>query len=395
MNALGVVLSVAGTLTLLPALVLAAEVLASFLPRRRVLPRRGPRPTVAVLVPAHDEEAGIADCLAALLPQLAPGDRLLVIADNCRDGTARVAAAAGAQVVVREDPSRRGKGHALAFGVDALAASPPEVVIVVDADCRAEQGAVECLAVASAGSGCPVQADYAMEPPKDAGPRQRLAALAWTVRNQARALGLARLGLPCQLMGSGMAFPWTVIRRAPLDTAHLVEDVMVGLALARDGMAPKFCPEARVRSKFPATEEGLRSQRRRWEHGHLGLMAQAPSLLARAVRRRDPGLAVLAVDLCVPPLALLVSAACAVVIAGVASLPWGGGAGAALGIVALGLAAASVFAVWRRDARHAVALSDLARVPAYLLWKLPVYGSFLRARERRWIRTRRDGGPGT
>ena len=44
------------------------------------------------------------------------------------DRTAAVARAGGAEVVERRDRDRRGKGYALAFGVDALRAGPPAVV---------------------------------------------------------------------------------------------------------------------------------------------------------------------------------------------------------------------------------------------------------------------------
>ena len=88
-----------------------------------------------VLVPAHDEETGLPITLAELRTQLAAGDRVLVIADNCTDGTARVARAAGADVLERTDAHRRGKGYALAAGVQALAAAPalriPRAVIRV------------------------------------------------------------------------------------------------------------------------------------------------------------------------------------------------------------------------------------------------------------------------
>ena len=75
------------------------------------------RAPLAVLVPAHDEEEGIAATLAAVLAQLGPHDRLLVVADNCSDATAAVARAAGAEVVERSS-DLRGKGYALAHGID-------------------------------------------------------------------------------------------------------------------------------------------------------------------------------------------------------------------------------------------------------------------------------------
>ena len=92
---------------LVPLAVLAVECLAALLPARPS--PDGPRPSCAVLVPAHDEEAGLPATLAALWPQLEAGDRLLVVADNCTDRTAAVARAAGAEVLERRDPDRRGK----------------------------------------------------------------------------------------------------------------------------------------------------------------------------------------------------------------------------------------------------------------------------------------------
>ena len=81
--------SVLSGVLLVPATVLCAESLASLIPSRRsAATSRGPRPRVAILVPAHDEEAGIGRTVTALLGELAPGDRLLDIADNCSDRTA-------------------------------------------------------------------------------------------------------------------------------------------------------------------------------------------------------------------------------------------------------------------------------------------------------------------
>src|SRR5262245_53083259 len=67
------------------------------------------------VVPAHDEESGIARTVRNLLAMDWPKDafRVLVVADNCHDQTAQRARDAGALVIERFDGDRRGKGYAL------------------------------------------------------------------------------------------------------------------------------------------------------------------------------------------------------------------------------------------------------------------------------------------
>ena len=76
--------------------------------QRPISPNVGVRQPVAVLVPAHNESLGLLPTLANIQAQLLPGDRLLVVADNCSDDTAAVATAAGAEVVERNDPDETG-----------------------------------------------------------------------------------------------------------------------------------------------------------------------------------------------------------------------------------------------------------------------------------------------
>src|SRR5690606_30500033 len=157
----------------------------------------GDRPAVAVIVPAHQEEDGIGDTVTALRSQLRLDDRLLVVADNCTDRTAILAREAGAEVVERVDPARRGKGFALDFGVRYLAEKPPAVVILVDADCRLAPGAIDHLAAEACASGRPAQGLYLLSAPPDSGIGLQVAELAFLVKNQVRPAGLHRLGLPC------------------------------------------------------------------------------------------------------------------------------------------------------------------------------------------------------
>jgi len=53
-----------------------------------------PLPSLAILVPAHNEAAGIARTLTALISDMPIGTSLIVIADNCTDATANVVRAA-------------------------------------------------------------------------------------------------------------------------------------------------------------------------------------------------------------------------------------------------------------------------------------------------------------
>src|SRR6476646_2361293 len=135
-------------------------------------------------------------------------------------------------------------------------------------------------------------------PPPAARLETRIAALAWIVRNKLRPLGASVLGGPCQLMGTGMAFPWPMLRDAQLASSHLVEDMQLGLDLARAGTAPLFCPAAGVSSVFPLDRAAARTQRTRWEHGHLAmLVGVGPRLLALGLARGRPALMSMALDL--------------------------------------------------------------------------------------------------
>ncbi len=256
-NATAVLLAV---LVAVPVGTLLIEVLAASASWRRAAGPAvvGIRPGAAVLVPAHNESEGLRSTLGEIGSQLKGGDRLVVVADNCSDDTAAVAAAAGAEVVERCDPVRIGKGFALDAGVRYLRTNPPDVVIVVDADCHLAAGSVDRLAMTCAASGRPAQALDLMISPDRGSLNYNVAEFAWRLKNWVRPLGLARLGLPCQLMGTGMAFPLAVIRDANLATGQIVEDLRLGLELSAANCAPLFCPAAMVTSEFPVSALGRR-----------------------------------------------------------------------------------------------------------------------------------------
>src|SRR5580658_5151274 len=71
---------------------------------------------LAVIVPAHNEEAHIGRCVRSILASEPKSVEVLVVAHNCSDNTALEAARAGARVLALDDASRTGKGFALHHG---------------------------------------------------------------------------------------------------------------------------------------------------------------------------------------------------------------------------------------------------------------------------------------
>jgi cellulose synthase/poly-beta-1,6-N-acetylglucosamine synthase-like glycosyltransferase len=368
-----------------PFTLLAVESIAALRARGPEPGRKAPR--TAVLIPAHDEALEIERTVQAVRRDLDAGDRVVVVADNSTDATAELAAAQGAEVVTRYDPLHRGKGYALEAGTRHLAHDPPEVVVVVDADCRPEPGAVRRVAGRAHGEDRPIQGASLVRP-AGAGLLSMVSALAFHLRNEVRPRGLENLGLPVLLQGTGMAIPWHQIERSPLGDSHLAEDRKLGITLAIDGSSPRFEPGARFWSALESNASVSGEQRSRWEQGHLAALREdVPRLLRLAWRDRRAELAALAAELAVPPLALLLGAWGATTLLALAS-----GAGPAP-LIALALPAAVSFGLlaWasHRSGSAPVPSRYLLAVPVYALAKAPLYARTALGRQVRWVRGRR------
>ncbi|MGI0489206.1 glycosyltransferase family 2 protein [Pantanalinema rosaneae CENA516] len=394
-------LLIIGGLLFVPSLTLLIECIAAlFSPRKISRQTALAHPTldqlrVDVLVPAHNEAAGIGHTLESVLPQLSPQDQLVVIADNCTDDTAEVARTLGVTVIERHDPVRRGKGYALDFGMQYIAQQSPDIVVIMDADCLAEPGAIAQIAQQAALKNRPVQAVYLLEQPTNPSPKHAVSGLAFTVKNLVRPLGLANLGLPCLLTGTGMAFPWATIQQVSLASGNIVEDMNLALDLAIAGYAPTFCPHATVIGVLPQQTKAAESQRTRWEHGHLQtLLTQVPRLLKASWRQRRFDLLAIALDLLIPPLSLLVMVW--MLLMGVTLLAyWLGVSLAPVILLAIqgGLILTAILAAWAKFCRNTLPLSALLAIPLYILWKVPLYFAFLIKPQTKWVRTERDTQP--
>ena len=372
--------------------VFLAEVLLG-LRRAKAPPLAGAAPRIALVIPAHNEAGVVGGCVAAMLARAPAGTRALVVAHNCSDGTAEEARAAGAEILVLDEPTRRGKGYALAGGAEHLRADPPEVVIAIDADCVPEGEAFARLAARALAAGTAIQAAYLFRAPAGTPAPVRVSTFAILVKNLVRQRGSMRLGGPALLTGSGMAFPWPLFGSLELATGNIVEDLALGVALVKAGRPPLFEPHALVTST-PSNEAGTQTQRARWEGGFLRTgLASGTRLAAQGLARARWPLLWMGLHLLTPPLTLLLllNGAAVILFALLALLHVGVG-GLLLALAATVALVLAVLAAWWAEGRAVLPGAMLARLPLYFLWKLALYVRIVRGREApAWIRTERVG----
>ena len=383
----------------LPALAASAYLAGLAVLARRTAPPAAAVPTLKydVIVPAHNEEAEIAETVRSLRAVDYPASlfRVLVVADNCTDATAERAAAAGAQVLVRKNAEHRGKGYALAFAFERSRADGfADVVVVVDADTLVSANLLAAFASRFAAGATVVQADYGVRN-RMASWRTRLMTIALAAFHGVRSIARERLGLSCGLRGNGMGFSSAVLAAHPPQAFSIVEDLEYGIHLGLAGIRVEYVHEARVVGYMAVTETASRSQRRRWERGRQALVRQqVPVLIRGAWQHRSASLLDLAIDLLVPPIGTLALVA---------------GAGLALSLVAAATFAATL-APWLWGATlvglllHIVrgwsisgvglrGLLDLLWAPVYVMWKLTLRFSDKGRTPEEWVRTKREVHP--
>ena len=387
-------------LSLLSALLLAvAFVLTGYLGilaalARRRPPPKPPAPTThfSFVVPAHNEEQGIAATVASLLAVDWPQDRfaVFVVADNCTDATAASARAAGAVVLVRENADLRGKGYALEHGfAHVLQNTETDAVVVVDADTIVDRNLLSAFAARIHAGALALQAEYGVRN-VDASWRTELMALALAMFHTLRSLARERLGVSVGLRGNGMCFTRACLLRFPHRAYGLVEDAEYGVALGQGGVRVFGVDDAHVWGEMVSSSRASESQRRRWEEGRALLRrSKTMPLLRQGLRNKDGICLDLAFDLLVPPLSTVFAITALGVLVDVVRLVLGGGL--LLGglwlvpITCLGLYLVRGIQLsglgWR-------APLVLGRAPLYLVWKL--WLKLKGGQEKAWVRTARE-----
>jgi cellulose synthase/poly-beta-1,6-N-acetylglucosamine synthase-like glycosyltransferase len=348
----------------------------------------------AIVMPAHNEAAIINNSLQRLLAQIDDPRLIYLVVDNCTDTTANIARSLGVNVLERSEPDNRGKGFALAYGIEYLRqqTTQPDIVVFLDADCEINRSSLHALLSTVRTHQKPAQAVYLMRMGENPSIKRRIAGFAWLVKNKIRPLAMHKLGLPVILTGTGMAFPWQIFASVRLAHGNIVEDLQLGIDCTLQGMPPVLCGEAEVFSDFPEQQAAEHSQRTRWEHGHLQtIIQQIPFLLLKAIQNKDWRLLALALDIGVPPLSLLVMITMSGLMGLALLLPLTQSSVAFyLMLASFGYFSIAIALVWWRFGLAYLSAKDLLAIPLYVVSKFSIYKAFVVKREKNWVRTDRD-----
>ncbi len=357
---------------------------------------------LAVLVPAHDEEPMIARTVHSLLASgCAPSSccgvagahaagwnvPVIVVAHNCSDHTAAVAASAGARVIELNKVMMRGKGVALRYGFEAGRAAGANAFLVVDADSVVSRNLVAATRSALDRGAAATQCRYELELPASGpiGMRARLRVLAFRGINVLRAGGRASLGFSAGVFGNGFAVTDDTLQRVPFSVDSICEDMEYHVRLVAAGLRVRWIEDAFVHAPLAPGGSARATQEARWEGGRFHVATRATgNLLAAVLRGNWRALGMLSEAWSLP----LSRGVLALLLMAFLPVHW-------LHIFAIACAAVVLAYVLEAVLLGADPWRDLAALagaPLHLLWKLAITPLVLRQSRAgaEWARTRRE-----
>jgi 1,2-diacylglycerol 3-beta-glucosyltransferase len=265
---------------------------------------------LGVLIPAYNEELEIYTTIQNIRNCDYPEEllQIIVLADNCSDGTAETARSAGVQVVERHDETRRGKGVAIDWFLKTYNHLYQDLdgICFVDADVLPDEKMFREL---SASLSHPevrvVQGFNGVANPYENW-RTALNAIAFNVFNHVRMAGNNKLFGTSSLRGLGMAFDIPILQKYGWPAYSVVEDTEFTLMLQKDRINVEYNPAAIITSEMAGSRLQADRQRQRWEGGRFALASQVLPGLTRKVLSGQFRYFHIIMDLVIPPLSLLV-----------------------------------------------------------------------------------------
>jgi 1,2-diacylglycerol 3-beta-glucosyltransferase len=394
MSAVGLLVSVVVAVC---CVVLLLPVLADMISLSRIgpgpwRPERAPHTRFLFLIPAHDEQGLIASCVASVVAMQYPRAlvRIVVIADNCTDGTADAARQAGAECLERNDATLKGKPHALAWALSRLSDGSHDAVVILDADAIVDPGYASALNRAWPRNKAIECYDDVRNPGDSA--LTRMAAVLSAGRFRGSFALKQRAGITVPL-SDGMCLGVDLLRDHPWRAFGLSEDWEFYAILTAEGARVELCADAHLYAQETGTLRQSESQRRRWLTGKLDALRRVgPALIASRKISWHQKLDTLA-ELAVPgPAVHLGVAAMSALLLFLTAAP---ASAVLVTLLAVSLARPFLYAVVGIAVLpdRARTLASFTYLPVYTCWRLVVAAGSVwpvRSRERPWVRTARE-----
>ncbi len=353
----------------------------------------------AILIPAHNEELLLADALKSLSSVNYPTDlfRIVVIADNCSDSTAKIAQEQGALVLERFNKELIGKGYALEWALNRLLTEELldfSAVVVLDADTCVSSNILSSFNSSINMGNQVMQVRYEVLNVTESW-RTKLMSCALSLAHIVKPLGREYLKLSDGLKGNGMCFTRSVVEMVPWSGDSITEDIEYTLRLCRAKIRISFLPDAAVWAQMPTSGTQAATQRSRWEGGRYQLLVHtAPRLLIEGLKTRSSILFDRAVELIIPPFAELFAVPFLMLVVSFSVVRYFGWQSALIftlcwSVVLLMQAGYLFLGMWIAKVPSEVALSALY-APVYIVWKFALYAMMAIGRSAGgWNRTER------
>lgn len=247
---------------------------------------------IAILIAARNESSVIGELIDSINAQDYPAHliKTFVIADNCTDNTALVAATHGAVVYTRHDSTHIGKGYALNYLLEKIARDHPvgyfDAFLVLDADNIISPNYVsEMNKTFSDGYG--IITSYRNS--KNYGDNWISAGYALWFLREARYLNNARmlLGSSCAVSGTGFLFSCEILERCGgWNFFLLTEDIEFSIDNVVRGERIGYCGTAVLYDEQPTKFRQSWRQRLRWSKGYLQVFSRYGGRLMEGIFKK-------------------------------------------------------------------------------------------------------------
>lgn len=240
-----------------------------------------------ILIAARNEEAVLPQLLRSIQAQDYPA-RLVttyVVADNCTDNTAQVAAAAAAVVITRTNTRKVGKGHALQYLLQSIDTARHDAFLIFDADNILASDYIRRLDQAWTDE---YDAFCGYRNTKNWGSNWVSAGHGLWYLHDSIHLSRSRylVGLPCAVTGTGFGFTRKLLdQMGGWHFFTLTEDIEFSVWCATRGLRIGYCHDAIVYDEQPETLQQSFRQRIRWTQGTMQISFRYAGDLFRGLFR--------------------------------------------------------------------------------------------------------------